>query len=359
MVLGYTGKRLQTRLMLWTSVILIVTVTAASEIQTRYNIHLLESNLQVRSETLVGALNKTLSRMASSHEIDTGTLGNRLREFVDADRTLTRLDIVRTNSGSLSLLATSSDRKQPLVNGVPAGLKTWIESKAGERVMVTSSPLAGTQLALVAFFSLENIDRYQELNRWISPVFSLFLIALVIAPMFLLYSYTISRRFDQLLKNFRCAQLGEIPGISKSCDDEIGTIEKTLSVLLIQVRAFSNGLQLEVERATHDLDKRKLSLEDTSGQMLAMQRQILESERLATVAQMAATFAHEIGSPMNSLSAHVQRLLEDSRLEDDQRETLTVARKQIQSVLQIVNDLLRSASRDSQSDTPFKSTRCA
>jgi C4-dicarboxylate-specific signal transduction histidine kinase len=329
MVLGYTGKRLQTRLMLWTSVILIVTVTAASEIRTRYNIHLLESNLQIQSETLVGTLSKTVSPKASSPAMDVGTLGNRLREFVDADRTLTRLDVVRSN-------------------GVPPGLKTWIENKAGERVMVTSSPLEGTQLALIAFFSMENIDRYQEINRWISPLFSFFLIALVIVPMFLLYSHTISRRFDELLENLSRAQQGEIPRISKDREDEIGTIAETLSDLVNQVRTFSDGLQLEIARATRDLDTRKLALEDTSGQMLAMQRRILESERLATVAQMAATFAHEIGSPMSSLSAHVQRLLEDSSLEDDQRETLTVVRKQIQSVVQIVNDILRSASRDSQ-----------
>jgi signal transduction histidine kinase len=101
----------------------------------------------------------------------------------------------------------------------------------------------------------------------------------------------------------------------------------------------------EVSRATQDLNKRNLSLEETSRQMLAMQRQLLESERLATVGQMAATFAHEIGSPMSSLSAHVQLLLEDSRLSDDQRETLMVVREQIQSVVQIVNDLLRSARR--------------
>jgi signal transduction histidine kinase len=66
---------------------------------------------------------------------------------------------------------------------------------------------------------------------------------------------------------------------------------------------------------------------------------------MATVGQMAATFAHEIGSPMSSLSAHAQLLLEDPRLSRDQRETLGLIREQIQSVVQIVNDLLRSARR--------------
>jgi signal transduction histidine kinase len=118
-----------------------------------------------------------------------------------------------------------------------------------------------------------------------------------------------------------------------------------LNSLLSQVRTFNDELQLEVARATEDLHRRNLALEDTSRQMLSMQRQLLESERLATVGQMAATFAHEIGSPMSSLSAHVQLLLEDSRLPQDQRESLLIVRGQIHAVVQIVNELLRSARR--------------
>jgi len=283
--------------------------------------------------------------MASSPDLNIEALEDRLREFVEADRTLTRLDIIRSNTGSPSLLATSSDQKEPGIRSVLPGLNTWIENKAGERVMVTTAPLEGTQLALVAFSSLENIDRYEEVNRWITPVFSLFLIAIVIVPMSFLYSRTISQRFDELLEGIRRAQQGEASRIPDDRQDEIGAIAGTLNALLAQVHSFNDGLQLEVSRATQDLHKRNLALEETSRQMLAMQRQLLESERLATVGQMAATFAHEIGSPMSSLSAHVQLLLEDSRLSDDQRETLTVVREQIQSVVQIVNDLLRSARR--------------
>lgn len=341
----FTGKRLQTRLIAWTAVILIVAVIAASEIRTRYNIHLLESNLQIRSETLVGALNKTLGQMVSSPDLQIPALENRLDEFVEADRTLTRLDIVRANDATLSLLATSSDERVSMISSVPPGLSTWIQTIAAERVMVTAAPLDGTSLSLVAFSSLENIDRYEDVNRWLAPAFSLFLIAIVIAPMFFLYSRTVSHRFDELLDGIRRAQHGEAGRIPDDRQDEIGAIAKTLNALLAQVRSFNDELQLQVSRATEDLHKRNQALEEASRQMLAMQRQLLESERLATVGQMAATFAHEIGSPMSSLSAHVQLLLEDPLLSDDQRETLTVVREQIQSVVQIVNDLLRSARR--------------
>jgi two-component system, NtrC family, sensor kinase len=118
-----------------------------------------------------------------------------------------------------------------------------------------------------------------------------------------------------------------------------------LNGLLSQVRSFNDDLKRKVADATDDVNRRNVALEETTRQMLVMQRQLLQAERLATVGQMAATFAHEIGSPMSSLSAHVQLLLEDSRLSEEQRESLVIIRGQIQSMVQIVNDLLRTARR--------------
>jgi signal transduction histidine kinase len=48
---------------------------------------------------------------------------------------------------------------------------------------------------------------------------------------------------------------------------------------------------------------------------------------------------------MSALSVQAQLLLEDSNLTAEQRETIGIIRKQIQTVVQIVNDLLRSARR--------------
>jgi two-component system sensor histidine kinase AtoS len=93
--------------------------------------------------------------------------------------------------------------------------------------------------------------------------------------------------------------------------------------------------------ATDDLNRRNVALMETTRQMVAMQQQLLQAQRLATVGQMASTFAHEIGSPLSALSVQAQLLLEDSNLTADQRETLGIIRKQIQTVVQIVNDLLR------------------
>jgi len=342
----FTTRRLQSQLIAWTAVILLITVPTISEVRIRANIKLLEDNLRVRSQTLAHSAIRVLQlTSASPLNLDIPGLEDRLREFVEADATLNRLDIVRVDRGSAAIVASSSTALEPIVSTVPAAPSSVIRVIDSQRSMVITEPVESTDLAIVAVSSMQNIDRFQDFNRSLIPAFSGVLIAVVISLMYLMYKATVSKRLDELLDGIRQAKEGRIVNIPDDRQDEIGVLAKTFNELLAQVRSFNRELQNEVARATEDLNKRNLALEDTTRQMLAMQHQLLQSERLATVGQMAATFAHEIGSPMTSLSAHAQLLLEDPGLTETQRETLTLIRQQIQAVVQIVKELLRSARR--------------
>lgn len=305
---------------------------------------MLERNLRDRMETLVRAVDHTL--LLASNQMPIPALEGRLREFVAADRTLTRLDIVENREGKLSVAASSFESPKLLIQSIPEKITTDIRLLGDERDMITVQPIADSPYVIVALASLENLDRYEASNRSSTPLFGGILILIVIGLMHVMYKRTVSSRFDELLAGIRRAKEGNfaepIPGERQ---DEIGVIATTLNGLLAQVRSFNDDLQREIAHATENLNRRNLALEETTRQMVAMQRQLIQSERLATVGQMAATVAHEIGSPMSSLSAHVQLLLEDSRLSEEQRETLGIIRQQIQAMVQIVNDLLRTARR--------------
>ena len=343
----FAARRLQNQLLIWTALILIVSVPVTQEVRTRRNILLLEENLRERNEQLIVAVDRSL-RLQSLRDLDSAALASleqRLLEFLEADRTLTRLDVVQSSDGETMVVASSSKSPEHLLQAVLPGTSTSIRSVGGERMMVTTRGVEGTHFGLIAISSLRNIDQYEEFNRSQTPAFAAIVILIVITLMLVMYRRTVSRRFDELLEGIQRARKGEVAAIPDDRQDEIGIIAKTLNGLLTQVRSFNDELQQKVASATEDLNKRNLALEEATRQMLEMQQQLLESKRLATVGQMAATFAHEIGSPMSSLSAHVQLLLEDDRLSDEQRETLGLIRKQIHSMVQIVNDLLRSARR--------------
>jgi signal transduction histidine kinase len=199
---------------------------------------------------------------------------------------------------------------------------------------------------------MENIDKYAAVNRRGIPAIATILIVVVVTLMHFMYQRLVSKRLDELLHGIRRAQAGESASIPETRQDEIGVVAKTLNGLLAQAQSFNEELRRQVATATADLNQRNTILEETTTQMVEttrqmvdLQKQLLESERLAAVGQLAATFAHEIGSPMTSLSAHVQLLLEDPRLSDDQREGLTIVLQQIQATVQIVNEMLKSARR--------------
>jgi signal transduction histidine kinase len=340
----FLARRLQTQLLVWTALILIASVVITFELRTQLNLRNLERNLRDRSETLLRALDRSL--MLATIEVPLSAWEGRLRELVEADRTLTRLDIVANENGILKVAVSSSASPDLLVRSVPPAVTTEIRGTAEGRELLTIHPVIGTPYSMVAVSSMEFVDGYREINRTLEPLFGGILVVVVISLMHIMYQRTVSRRFDDLLEGIRHAGDRRLPQeIPVKRQDEIGIIAKTLNNLLAQVHSFNDELQREVKNATEVLNRRNLELEETTRQMLLMQRQLLQAERLATTGQMAATFAHEIGSPMSSLSAHVQLLLEDPGCSADQRETLTIIREQIQSMVQIVNDLLRSARR--------------
>jgi signal transduction histidine kinase len=340
----FGARRLQKQLLLWTALILVVSVAVTFEVRTRLNLRLLEEDQRSRTETLVGAVERTL--MLGVAEMPVPALESRLHEFVEADQPLARLDIVEKRDSGLRVLASTSSTPNLMIAAIPETTTSDIQSRGSGRQMLIVQPVANTPYAIIAVSSLEDLDRYEAINRVRTPFFGLSLILIVIALMNVMYQRIVSRRFDDLLEGIRRAKDGNLSEpLPDQPEDEIGMIARTLNGLLAQVRTFNDELQRQVAQATESLNRRNLALEETTRQMVGMQQQLIQSERLATVGQMASTFAHEIGSPMSSLSAHVQLLLEDPRLSGEQRETLGVVRQQIQSMVQIVNDLLLSARR--------------
>jgi signal transduction histidine kinase len=322
-----------------------VSVVSLQEVRTRRNMRLLEQNLRERNEQLISAVDRSLRLQAVPGPETVQMLEQRLREFIEADRTLTRLDVVERRGDETIVVASSSRAPELLLHSIPSGIVTEIRNVGTERMMVTTLAAEKANYGLIAVSSLRNIDQYEAFNRNQTPAFAAILILTVIGLMQLMYRRTVSRRFDELLEGIRRARTGQAAHIPDDRQDEIGIIAKTLNGLLSQVQSFNEELRQKVASATDDLNKRNLALEEATRQMLDMQQQLLDSKRMATVGQMAATFAHEIGSPMSSLSAHVQLLLEDERLTEEQQETLGLIRQQIQSMVQIVHDLLRSARR--------------
>ena len=113
--------------------------------------------------------------------------------------------------------------------------------------------------------------------------------------------------------------------------DEVGRLSQGFNRMLerlsqadAQIRAFNQRLAAEIEAATHDLSEKNATLAQLNRLLNDMRRDNASKVRLATLGQLAAQLAHEIGTPLSSVSGHLQLALLQRDLQPALRERLEV-----------------------------------
>jgi signal transduction histidine kinase len=109
-----------------------------------------------------------------------------------------------------------------------------------------------------------------------------------------------------------------------------------------QIRAFNQRLGAEIEAATHDLSEKNATLAQLNRLLNDMRLDNASKVRLATLGQLAAQLAHEIGTPLSSVSGHIQLALLQRDLTPALRERLDVSAREIERISKIVRDYLDS-----------------
>lgn len=102
--------------------------------------------------------------------------------------------------------------------------------------------------------------------------------------------------------------------------------------LLGEVRHFNETLQKRVVEATEELQQANDELVETR---LAIE----QSQRLASLGELSATVAHELGNPLNALSGHLQMLTHTSDSSNRERH-LAIIRSEVDRMVAIIRQLL-------------------
>ena len=111
--------------------------------------------------------------------------------------------------------------------------------------------------------------------------------------------------------------------------------------LTTQLEMEQSILRDRVREATIQLEKRNQLLQETNLELWRTNRRMNELGRLAAAGQTAAHFAHEVGTPLNLISGHVQLLRSD--LERDPRDAesrIKTISAQIERIERIVRQML-------------------
>ena len=110
--------------------------------------------------------------------------------------------------------------------------------------------------------------------------------------------------------------------------------------LLEKVNQFNEELTKKIEAATSELAKRNEELKLLNEALFESQRQLSQSEKLAALGQVTATMAHQIGTPLNSISGYIQLMLQEGSFSFTDQERLRIIESQLDRLADSVKNIL-------------------
>ncbi|MFN7949360.1 MAG: ATP-binding protein [Blastocatellia bacterium] len=183
-------------------------------------------------------------------------------------------------------------------------------------------------------------------------------VVLITLSIYLLFRHLIYRPIEGLLEVMSRARAGELDvQAPERRMDEIGRLSQKFNSLLGQINEMTSErerqqlrLRERVREATAQLQQRNEQLEATNLELWQTSRRLTQLERLAAAGQTAAKFAHEVGTPLNLISCHVQllrdELYQDPEAADARTEIISEQIDRIERIVRLMLDRTRMESAE-------------
>jgi signal transduction histidine kinase len=112
--------------------------------------------------------------------------------------------------------------------------------------------------------------------------------------------------------------------------------------LIEQIKVFNEELKEKIGAATRELAAKNEQIEIAHEKLFLLQRQMATVEKLAALGQIATLIAHELGTPLNAISSHLQLLLQDAAGSPGIFDRLKVIDGQVERLTGIVHQVLKA-----------------
>lgn len=235
-----------------------------------------------------------------------------------------------------------------------AGQKVKIESRdaaSGAEIYRVLVPIIKGDRVSGAVEVTEQLDtNWTLLSRYISREIWL---ALGFAGLSSIIIYLLFRQFVyQPLATIKAAmqqaKVGELHARAQiQTGDEFGELGGEFDRMLQRIEEMTGEsnrqneiLAEKVQAATAELQQRNSDLSRANGEVWNVTRRLSELERLAAAGQTAAQFAHEVGTPLNLISGHVQLLQLKANANETEKNRLALIAAQIERIEKIVRAML-------------------
>jgi two-component system NtrC family sensor kinase len=235
---------------------------------------------------------------------------------------------------------------------------TAVREKEDEGWLEVIVPLhAGNQITggvrIVSF--LDEAQSYLTKKKDQVSILTLSSIIVILVTITLLFGKVVGTPIKKIVYAMSRAEKGDLEAKSNvRSRDELGELGRHFNrmlktireahkqnvQLLSRVSRFNEELTKKIEDATSELAGRNEELKVLNEALFESQRQLSQSEKLAAVGQVAAMMAHQIGTPLNSISGYIQLIIQEGNLRPEDRERLTIIESQLDRLADSVKKLL-------------------
>ena len=294
---------------------------------------------------------------------DATVFAGTLSAIVDEDREITAIDIFHLRDGKpeVALTTRKSDEPNPTLDAdqlrhllANNNVTTFLGSGRQPDLMRVAVPLSsgGTVTGVAqADLSLAEAARLKGRLRLIHAAFLALSVAAISVALALFLERRVTRPVTELVAGMRQAEEGSLSArVPADRGGEFGFLARNFNRMVSHIEDLTASLESRVRQATADLAERNRELHEANEKLWHAQLEIGRSERLATLGQMAATIAHELGTPLNSVLGYTQ-LLQRAPQAPEQAAKLAVIESQVQRMIETIRSVLdRTRDRDLRRD---------
>jgi signal transduction histidine kinase len=159
----------------------------------------------------------------------------------------------------------------------------------------------------------------------------------------------IGQPVEQLVGVMERARQGDLTAqVAVTHLDEFGWLGENFNRMLRKLKEnderlsrFAKELETKVALATVELASKNDELARANHRLFEAQRALGNSERLASLGQLASQIAHEIGTPLNSIYGHIQLLAADE-IPDAAKKRVAIVESQVERLTKIIENVLRT-----------------
>jgi len=291
---------------------------------------------------------------------DASTLKTQIEEVMQLRPLARHIEVFSVTPHGLTMVASGSGR-----DGFPEALKSIPQDvtanlgldSSGRFWQVIAPIRVGDEMvgALRMKISLKRADELATTTRLQFLMVMGGAVVLIVGLLGIFFHRAVDKPVRELIQTMERAEAGELSARAQGdARDEFGQMTESLNRMLgriedsyrqnVELLQQINGLNVElkgkVRAATEELEKRNEELRRANEMLFDTQLKLSRTERLAMVGEMAATVAHEIGTPLSSISGHVQLLLQEPGLDPATTSRLKIVEGQIARTVDILQGVL-------------------